>query len=115
MCRYTSEHTAMAISVTTHAHRLDDRFIASLAGNVHFMRVSMDGVGRTYEALRGRPFSAFLRRLEQIRSAFPFGINYVVNSRTLPDLSTATSLAADVGAGEFLLLPEQSGQAGGGN
>jgi hypothetical protein len=44
----------------------------------------------------------------------PFGINYVVNARTLPDLNAATELAAQVGAAEFLLLPEQPTQGGDG-
>jgi MoaA/NifB/PqqE/SkfB family radical SAM enzyme len=107
LCHYATRHTGLAVTLTTHAHRLDDGLVAALAGSVHFVRVSMDGVGATYEALRGRPFAAFRRRLENVQSVAPFGINYVVNSRTLPDLDAATKLAADVGAVEFLLLPEQ--------
>jgi hypothetical protein len=42
-----------------------------------------------------------------LRTVAPFGINYLVNARTLPDLNAATELAAEVGAAEFLLLPEQ--------
>jgi MoaA/NifB/PqqE/SkfB family radical SAM enzyme len=107
LCQYATQHTELAVTLTTHAHRLDDGLVAALSGSVHFVRVSMDGVGETYEALRGRPFAAFLRYLENARSLAPFGINYVVKSRTLPDLDAATTLAAEVGAVEFLLLPEQ--------
>jgi len=106
LCHYATRHTGLAVTVTTHAHHLDDEFVTALAGCVHFIRVSMDGVGATYEALRGRSFAAFRCRLENVRSLAPFGINYVVNSRTLPDLDAATMLAAQVGAVEFLLLPE---------
>lgn len=67
----------------------------------------MDGVGPTYEALRGRPFAKLRHRLQTVRALAPFGINFVVNARTLPDLDAATELAAEVGAAEFLLLPEQ--------
>jgi hypothetical protein len=67
----------------------------------------MDGVGEVYEALRGKPFAAFLQRIETVRTLAPFGINYVVNSRTLPHLDSATRLAAEAGATEFLLLPQQ--------
>ena len=74
----------------------------------------MDGVGDTYESLRGRSFAALLSRLEIVRTLAPFGINFVVNRRTLPDLDTATSLAAGVGAAEFLLLPEQPVRGRGG-
>jgi len=114
LCQYATQHTGLAVTLTTHAHRLDDGLVAALAGSVHFVRVSMDGVGETYEALRGRPFAAFLRCLENVRSLAPFGINYVVNSRTLPDLNAATTLAAEVGAVEFLLLPEQPVHGNGG-
>jgi sulfatase maturation enzyme AslB (radical SAM superfamily) len=62
VCHYTAKRTGLAVTLTTHAHRLDDSLIAALAGNVHFIRVSMDGTGATYEALRGRPFAVLRRR-----------------------------------------------------
>jgi sulfatase maturation enzyme AslB (radical SAM superfamily) len=113
LCRYASKSTKLAVTFTTHAHRIDDELAAKLQGNVHFIRISMDGVGQTYEAIRGRPFAALKSRMETIRALAPFGINYVVNARTLPDLDTAVELSAQMGAREFLLLPEQ--RAGGGN
>jgi MoaA/NifB/PqqE/SkfB family radical SAM enzyme len=67
----------------------------------------MDGVGRTYEELRGRSFEELLRRIELLRSVARVGINFVVNARTVPDLTSAAELAATLGAAEFLLLPEQ--------
>ena len=114
LCRYAAQETRLAVTLTTHAHRLDDSLAASLAGSVHFLRISMDGVGSTYEALRGRSFAALRRRFETLRSLAPFGINYVVNVRTLPHLNAAIELAAEVGAAEFLLLPEQPTGVGGG-
>lgn len=114
LCKYTSQKTRLAVTFTTHAHRLDDALVDALAGSVHFVRVSMDGVGATYESLRGRSFAALLSRLEIVRTLAPFGINFVVNRRTLPDLDAATSLAAEVGAVEFLLLPEQPVRGHGG-
>lgn len=114
LCHYAARKTGLAVTFTTHAHRLDDELIAALAGSVHFVRVSMDGVGATYEALRGRPFAALRYRLETVRTLAPFGINFVVNARTLPDLDAATRLAAEVGAAEFLLLPEQPARGSGG-
>jgi sulfatase maturation enzyme AslB (radical SAM superfamily) len=107
LCRYVTESTGLAVTFTTHAHRLDDRIAADLRGNVHFIRVSMDGVGATYEMLRGRPFSTLRCRLDIIRELAPFGINFVVNALTMADLDAALTLAAEVGASEFLLLPEQ--------
>ncbi len=107
LCRYTAQNTGLAVTFTTHAHHLTDALVAALAGSVHFARVSMDGVGATYETLRGRPFAALRRRFQTVSTLAPFGINFVVNARTLPDLDAATMLAAEVGAAEFLLLPEQ--------
>jgi MoaA/NifB/PqqE/SkfB family radical SAM enzyme len=107
LCRCVAQETGLAVTFTTHAHHLDKTLIDLLAGNVHFVRVSMDGVGATYEALRGRSFGALRQHLAGLHSLAPFGINYVVNTRTLPDLNCAVSFAAEVGATEFLLLPEQ--------
>lgn len=114
LCRYAAQETMLSVSFTTHAYRLDEVLIAKLAGSVHFVRISMDGLGATYEALRGRSFSILRRRLEIVRTLAPFGINYVVNSHTLPDLDAATALAAELGASEFLLLPEQPVRGSGG-
>ena len=105
--RYVAKETKMAVSLTTHGHRIDDRLAADLKGNVHFIRVSMDGVGATYEKIRKRPFSLLLRQLELIREIAPFGINYLVNQMTFPEIDEAVALAAEIGATEFLLLPEQ--------
>lgn len=114
VCRYAAESTGLAVTLTTHAHRMDDRIAADLCGNIHFVRVSMDGVGDTYRMLRGRSFSSFTRRLDTVRRLAPFGLNYVVNALTLPDLDAAAAFAADAGAAEFLLLPEQPVRGRGG-
>ncbi len=114
LCHYAAKQTSLAVTLTTHGHRLDRGLVAMLAGVVHFVRVSMDGVGATYEALRGRSFTEFRRRFEDVQSLAPFGINYIVNSHTLPDLDAAVTLAAEVGAVEFLLLPEQPVRGSGG-
>ena len=114
LCQHVARMTELAVTFTTHAHHLNDALLSSLAGNVHFVRISMDGVGATYEALRGRPFSGLRSRLEGVRKLASFGINFVVNARTLPDLDAATALAAQAGAAEFLLLPEQPVRGAGG-
>lgn len=107
LCAYAARNTGLAITFTTHGHHLDDAMLAALKGNVHFIRVSMDGIDATYELLRGRPFKALRQRLSEIREIVPFGINYVVNSDTLPDIDAAAAFAEKAGASEFLLLPEQ--------
>jgi MoaA/NifB/PqqE/SkfB family radical SAM enzyme len=54
ICKFAATHTNLAVTFTTHGHRLGERLASALAGYVHFVRVSMDGVGATYETLRGK-------------------------------------------------------------
>lgn len=114
LCAHAARNTGLAVTFTTHGHHLDDAMLTLLKGNVHFIRVSMDGIGGTYERLRGRPFNDLRGRLSAVREIVPFGINYVVNSDTIPDIDAAAAFAEKVGASEFLLLPEQpvNGQSG---
>ena len=107
ICQYAAKSTGLAVTFTTHGHNLSDHLLDTLKGNVHFVRVSMDGVGATYEALRGRSFPSFVDRIKQAGELAPFGINYVVNRRTVADLDAAIDLAIHTGATELLLLPEQ--------
>jgi MoaA/NifB/PqqE/SkfB family radical SAM enzyme len=107
ICRQAAEQTNLAVTFTTHAHRITPGHVDQLKGNIHFIRVSMDGIGATYESLRGRRFAGLWSRLEIVRDIAPFGINYVVNARTLQDLDAALEFAVERGASEFLLLPEQ--------
>lgn len=107
LCASAAKNTNLAVTFTTHGHHLNDAVLDSLKGNVHFIRVSMDGVGKTYERLRGRSFSALQIRLDALRKIVPFGINFVVNNDTLPDIASAATAAENAGASEFLILPEQ--------
>ena len=106
LCLYAANNTKLAVTMTTHGHRLSDELIDALAGNLHFIRISMDGVAATYESIRGRSFHTLLQRIEKIREIVCFGINFVVNSKTIHDLDYALALAEQLGATEFLLLPE---------
>lgn len=106
LCQHTAKTTGLSVSFTTHAHHIDEALAERLKGNVNFIRVSMDGVDATYEAIRRRPFRDLLTRLDLVRSISKFGINVVVNERTFPDLDKVASVAADAGACELLLLPQ---------
>ncbi len=114
ICQYAARRTGLAVTFTTHGHNLTENLVATLHGNVHFVRLSVDGVGATYETLRGRPFSSLLDRIRLASTLAPLGINYLVNNRTVADLDRAIELAIDAGAAEFLLLPEQSVNGRGG-
>jgi MoaA/NifB/PqqE/SkfB family radical SAM enzyme len=114
LCSYASSNTGLAVTFTTHGHHLSQSLLKELKGNIHFVRVSMDGVKATYEKLRGRSFESLRRRFSAIRNLAPFGINYVVNTETFHDLNAAVALAAEEGATEMLLLPERAVNGHGG-
>ena len=107
LCCYAATETRVAVTFTTHGHHLTDSLLQRLQGFVHFVRVSVDGVNATYEAVRQRSFRALRERLYRLREVAPFGINFVVNSQTCQDLDAGVVFAEDAGAAEFLLLPEQ--------
>ena len=106
LCSFAMRETHLAVTMTTHAHHLNDQMLDKLGGNLNFVRVSMDGVGRTYESIRGRSFDTLIDRIKALSRIVPFGINFVVNSRTIGDVKSAAQLAGELGASEFLLLPE---------
>ncbi len=106
LCQYAERETQLSVTFTTHGHHLDEAMADGLSGSVHFIRVSMDGVGDTYESIRRRPFGNLLARIKIIRTISRFGVNVVVNDRTLPDLDDVSVIAADLGACELLLLPQ---------
>jgi pyruvate-formate lyase-activating enzyme len=107
LCRQITTRTSLAVTMTTHGHRWTPQLSEALTGNVQFVRVSVDGVGATYEKLRHRPFSALVERLTLISRSFNLGVNCVVNAATFEDLTSVAELSARVGAAELLLLPER--------
>lgn len=106
LCRDLHRDTKLAVTMTTHGHRFSAELTDQLSGNVDFIRLSMDGIGATYERLRGRPFPLFKEKLDLIRATARFGINFVVNADTIGDLQAAADFAFANGAEELLLLPE---------
>lgn len=107
ICRSIAEETALAVSFTTHGHRFTAALADDLRGNVHFIRVSVDGVGATYERIRGRPFASLTEQIKLIESTAPFGINVVVTEETVDELDACLAWAEAAGARELLLLAEQ--------
>jgi MoaA/NifB/PqqE/SkfB family radical SAM enzyme len=106
LCRDIHESTGLALTMTTHGHRFTSELVDQLSGNVEFIRLSMDGIGSTYERMRGRSFDHFSQKMAMVRATARFGINYVVNQDTLHDLPKAAEFAFKNGAEELLLLPE---------
>lgn len=108
ICRHAAEETQLAVTFTTHGHRLVSPLLERIAGKVHFIRVSVDGVEETYETQRGKQFSVLLKRLQNARELAPLGINVVVNKNTIRELDALADVAHDVDASELLLLPQQA-------
>lgn len=107
ICKRAAGETQLAVTFTTHGHRLTPQLVGRLKGSIHFARISVDGVGRTYEEQRGKQFASLLRGMESIATLSPFGMNVLVNERTVAELDALSELAHKVGASEFLLLPQQ--------
>ena len=94
ICAFASQQTALSLSLTTHGHAFGGELLKELAGNLHFIRVSMDGVDATYESIRHRSFASLVEHIVEVSRVFPFGINYLVNSTTVADLDAAMIVAA---------------------
>jgi MoaA/NifB/PqqE/SkfB family radical SAM enzyme len=107
LCHAVATNTRLAVTMTTHGHRFNRVLAEELRGSLHFIRVSVDGIGATYEQLRGRPFDELERSLERVATVAPFGLNVVVNAETISGLDSLADFAVSVGASELLLLPEQ--------
>lgn len=108
ICKRAAGETQLAVTFTTHGHRLTQQLVKHLKGSIHFARISVDGIGNTYEAQRGRQFSSLLRGIESIAKLSPFGINVVINESTIFELDSVAELAQQFGARELLLLPQQA-------
>lgn len=106
LCNFAANSSGLAVSFTTHGHRITKSMAEQLKGNVHFIRVSIDGLHDTYERLRGRSFTGLLTQMDHIRTIAPFGINYVLNKETFPDLKESIIYWELLGATEFLILPQ---------
>ena len=108
ICVRTAAETSLAVTVTTHGHRLSDELAEQVRGSLHFVRVSVDAVGTDYERIRGRSFGVLREQLALIATVAPFGLNMVVADERLAQLDPVAVFAAQVGASELLLLPQQA-------
>lgn len=106
LCQELTRCTALAVQFTTHGHHLSPDMCKHLIGAVHFIRISIDGVGKTYEKFRRKPFSSVLHQLRLIKEIAPFGINCVVNVDSIRELDQVLEVAVEFGAQDLLLLPE---------
>lgn len=106
LCQFGAQNTNLAITFTTHGHTLTTKLVEKLKGNVHFIRVSMDGVGDNYESIRGKTFESLISSLALLKGQISYGVNFVVNQKTIGDLDAAADICESYSASELLLLPE---------
>lgn len=106
ICDRITQATDLAVSVTTHLNRLDCEGLDRLCESTHFVRVSMDGVGDTYEKLRQRSFAELTSKIAYLAQKMRIGLNFVVNGDTIGDLEDASRIASELGVAEFVLLPQ---------
>lgn len=111
ICALAAAETGLAVTVTTHGHRFSDALAERVRGSLHFVRVSVDAVGAEYERIRGRSFGELRERVAHIATVAPFGLNMVVADDRLAQLDPVAAFAAEVGASELLLLPQQAAGA----
>jgi sulfatase maturation enzyme AslB (radical SAM superfamily) len=107
ICLDIARSTDLAVGFTTHGHGLTPALVQVLGGSINFLRISVDGVGATYERLRGRSFTDLQAAVCMARDISDFGINTVVNDETIHELDNIAAFAINNGASELLLLPQQ--------
>ena len=106
LCEFVTKETNLALTMTTHGYWENTKTIETISNNLNFIRVSMDGVNSTHETIRGRSFVEFIEKVKTLSKVVPLGINFVVNQATVGDLTEGAQWAEELGATEFLLLPE---------
>lgn len=112
LCAFVHRETGMACTMTTNGVLLDDVAVSHLSSTLDFCRISMDGIGKTYESIRKYSFDKLLLAVQRAAKQMKVGINYLVNDVTICDLKRVMELATEVGARELLLLPEVATNGG---
>ena len=105
-CRTIWTETRLGISITTHGHHLNEQLWEDLKGFVSVVRVSIDAPEPLYSSIRGLPLARVIKNICQMEGQVPIGINTVVNTRTLGGLDELAVIIRDLGAVDWLLLPE---------
>ena len=105
-CRAVWTETKLGISITTHGQHLNEQLWENLKGFVSVVRVSLDAPEPLYSSIRGLPLSRVLTNIRRMQGQVPIGINTVVNTQTLGALDELAVVVRDLGAADWLLLPE---------
>ncbi len=106
LCKRIWQESDLGISVTTHGHRLNERVIDSLAGNVSILRFSIDAPEPEYSAIRQRPLRALLDIMNRASASIPIAVNTVVTKSTLQSLDRLAEVLCKFRIVDWLLLPQ---------
>lgn len=106
LCRRIWTKTHLGLSITTNGHYLTPDLISKLTDSVSIIRISIDSVEPVYSKLRNRPLVPVLDGIAHLSGQIPFGINTVVNTLTLSTLDQMLQFVRDIGATDWLLLPQ---------
>jgi Fe-coproporphyrin III synthase len=110
-----AREAGLATTVTSNGMLLDERRLATLAGCVDLLAISLDGVPASHDRMRGNPhaFSKMASHLEGLRrSGIPFGFIFTLTLHNLHELEWAAGFALDQGASLLQIHPlEEAGRA----
>lgn len=109
LCNTLWSETELGISITTHGHHLSDSLIARLDGSISIIRLSIDAPEPLYSKIRTRPLKRVIDRAKSIPDSIPLGVNTVLNRSTIAMLDQTLDNVRELGAVDWLLLPETSG------
>ncbi|WP_198372375.1 radical SAM protein [Roseomonas rosulenta] len=104
----------MLATLTTNGIPLTERRVASLAGLVDLIAISLDGRPETHDALRGpHAFDGMQVRLPLLRaSGIPFGFIFTLTRDSMDDLAWVATFAIESGAALLQVHPlEETGRA----
>jgi MoaA/NifB/PqqE/SkfB family radical SAM enzyme len=105
----------MTTTVTSNGMLLDERRLATLAGRVDVLAISLDGIPHSHDLMRNRAgaFAAMESRLDGVRrSGIPFGFIFTLTQFNLDELPWVASFTASQGAALLQIHPlEITGRA----
>ncbi len=112
----TARRLGMITALTTNGMLLDERRLASLAGALDLLVISLDGKPASHDRMRNDPraFATMAGRLPGLRQAgLPFGFLFTLTQYNLHELDWVAAFAVEQGARLLQIHPlEPAGRAG---
>ncbi len=112
----TARRLGMFTALTTNGMLLDERRLASLAGALDLLVISLDGMPASHDRMRSDPraFATMSGRLPGLRrTGLPFGFLFTLTQHNLHELDWVAAFAVEQGARLLQIHPlEPAGRAG---